>query len=95
MTTKDGFETLAIHAGQEPDPVTGAVVPPIYQVSTFKQDGVGGHMSPPLPTVGLGEPVSRAVLALEKAGAALVHVNGKPSGLLTRQDVLTFLAANT
>jgi cystathionine gamma-synthase len=36
------FETLAIHAGQEPDPVTGAVVPPIYQVSTFKQDGVGG-----------------------------------------------------
>jgi cystathionine gamma-synthase len=37
-----GFETLAIHAGQEPDPATGAVVPPIYQVSTFKQDGVGG-----------------------------------------------------
>jgi cystathionine gamma-synthase len=37
-----GFETLAIHAGQEPDPVTGAVVPPIYQVSTYKQDGVGG-----------------------------------------------------
>jgi cystathionine gamma-synthase len=37
----DGFETLAIHAGQEPDPVTGAVVPPIYQVSTYKQDGVG------------------------------------------------------
>ena len=38
----DGFETLAIHAGQEPDPLTGAVVPPIYQVSTYKQDGVGG-----------------------------------------------------
>jgi cystathionine gamma-synthase len=37
-----GFETLAIHAGQEPDPQTGAVVPPIYQVSTYKQDGVGG-----------------------------------------------------
>lgn len=37
-----GFETRAIHAGQEPDPLTGAVVPPIYQVSTFKQDGVGG-----------------------------------------------------
>ena len=57
-------------------------------------DPVGGHMSPPLPTIGSGEPVSRAVLALEKAGAAVVHVNGKPSGLLTRQDVLTFLAAN-
>jgi cystathionine gamma-synthase len=38
----DGFETLAIHAGQEPDPLTGAVVPPIYQTSTYKQDGVGG-----------------------------------------------------
>lgn len=38
----DGFETRAIHAGQEPDPLTGAVVPPIYQVSTFAQDGVGG-----------------------------------------------------
>ena len=37
-----GFDTLAIHAGQEPDPSTGAVVPPIYQVSTYKQDGVGG-----------------------------------------------------
>jgi cystathionine gamma-synthase len=36
------FETLAIHAGQDPDPLTGAVVPPIYQVSTYKQDGVGG-----------------------------------------------------
>ena len=37
-----GFETLAIHAGQEPDATTGAVVPAIYQVSTYKQDGVGG-----------------------------------------------------
>jgi cystathionine gamma-synthase len=36
------FETLAIHAGQEADAATGAVVPPIYQVSTYKQDGVGG-----------------------------------------------------
>ncbi|MBO0825649.1 MAG: cystathionine gamma-synthase [Actinobacteria bacterium] len=39
---REGFETLAIHAGQEADPATGAVVPPIYQVSTYKQDGVGG-----------------------------------------------------
>ncbi|WP_420035314.1 cystathionine gamma-synthase [Streptomyces sp. cg28] len=37
-----GFETTAIHAGNTADPVTGAVVPPIYQVSTYKQDGVGG-----------------------------------------------------
>ncbi|MGA4902100.1 cystathionine gamma-synthase [Streptomyces griseoincarnatus] len=36
------FETLAIHAGNTADPLTGAVVPPIFQVSTYKQDGVGG-----------------------------------------------------
>ncbi|GAB3646326.1 cystathionine gamma-synthase [Streptomyces sparsus] len=36
------FETVAIHAGQKPDALTGAVVPPIHQVSTYKQDGVGG-----------------------------------------------------
>jgi cystathionine gamma-synthase len=35
------FETLAIHAGQDPEPVTGAVVPPIFATSTYQQDGVG------------------------------------------------------
>ncbi len=39
---KSGFETKAIHAGYEPDAMTGAVNPPIYASSTFKQDGVGG-----------------------------------------------------
>ena len=38
----DRFETLAVHAGAEPDPETGAVVPPIQMSTTFKQDGVGG-----------------------------------------------------
>jgi cystathionine gamma-synthase len=37
-----GFDTLAIHAGQDPDPRTGAVTVPIYATSTYKQDGVGG-----------------------------------------------------
>ncbi|MFJ1745445.1 cystathionine gamma-synthase [Streptomyces sp. NPDC088116] len=41
-TEQHHFETLAIHAGNTADPLTGAVVPPIYQVSTYKQDGVGG-----------------------------------------------------
>ncbi|WP_426309356.1 cystathionine gamma-synthase [Cellulosimicrobium sp. E-16] len=40
--TTTGFSTRAIHAGQDPDATTGAVVPPIHQVSTYKQDGVGG-----------------------------------------------------
>lgn len=35
------FETLAIHAGQEPDPLSGAVMTPIYQTATYAQDGVG------------------------------------------------------
>ncbi|HET6151715.1 MAG TPA: cystathionine gamma-synthase [Marmoricola sp.] len=39
---KSGFETRAIHAGYDPDPTTGAVIPPIYATSTYKQDGVGG-----------------------------------------------------
>ncbi|MGH3620248.1 MAG: cystathionine gamma-synthase [Sciscionella sp.] len=42
-TTRQGFETRAIHAGQEPDPRTGSVIVPIYASSTFAQDGVGGH----------------------------------------------------
>ena len=37
------FETRAIHDGQEPDPATGAVIVPIYQTSTYAQDGVGEH----------------------------------------------------
>ena len=37
-----GFATRAIHVGQEFDPTTGAIIPPIYQTSTFVQDGVGG-----------------------------------------------------
>jgi len=40
-TTAESFETRAIHAGQPSDPRTGAVVPPIFQVSTFHQDAVG------------------------------------------------------
>ena len=39
------FATRAIHAGQEPDPLTGAIIPPIYQASTHVQDGIGGFRS--------------------------------------------------
>ncbi|MCW2802963.1 MAG: cystathionine gamma-synthase [Propionibacteriaceae bacterium] len=42
MSDSAGFSTRAIHAGQDPDPATGAVIPPIYATSTFAQDGVGG-----------------------------------------------------
>ncbi|MBA4811004.1 MAG: PLP-dependent transferase, partial [Acidimicrobiales bacterium] len=36
-----GIETTAIHAGQSPDPITGAVTVPVYQTSTYQQDAVG------------------------------------------------------
>jgi cystathionine beta-synthase len=55
-------------------------------------DPISAHMSAPLPMIGSGEPISAALTALEKAGAALVLVDGKPAGMITRQDVLTFLA---
>jgi cystathionine gamma-synthase len=79
MTSQDGFETLAIHAGQEPDPLTGAVVPPIYQVSTFKQDGVGGlrggyeysRSANPTRTA-----LEQCLTALEGGSAALAFASG-------------------
>jgi cystathionine beta-synthase len=55
-------------------------------------DAVSGLMTPPLPTVGSGEPISAAVAALGQSGAAIVLVDGKPAGMITRQDVLTFLS---
>ncbi len=64
-----GFETLAIHAGQDPDPRTGAVVPPIYQTSTYAQDAVGAPR--------LGYEYSRTANptrdALQECLAALEH----------------------
>ena len=67
--SEPGFETLAIHAGQEPDSLTGAVTVPIYATSTYKQDGVGGLRG--------GYEYSRSAnptrTALEEAMAAVEH----------------------
>src|SRR6202048_3900074 len=43
MTKRQGFSTRAIHAGQEPDPSTGAIMTPIYQTSTYVQQSPGVH----------------------------------------------------
>jgi cystathionine beta-synthase len=51
-------------------------------------DPVERHMSPPLPLVGAGEPLEAARRALEKADAVMVVADGKPSGVLTRHDLL-------
>ena len=55
-------------------------------------DRVEDHMSPVAAGVGAGEPASAAVAALEKADAVVVLEDGKPIGVLTRQDLLGFLA---
>jgi cystathionine beta-synthase len=55
-------------------------------------DPVGDHMSPALPTIGSTESAADAVKLLEGADAALVHEDGKPVGVITRQDVLAYLA---
>jgi cystathionine beta-synthase len=55
-------------------------------------DPVGEHMSPALPTIGSTEAASDAVKLLEAADAVLVQEDGKPVGVLTRQDLLAFLA---
>ncbi|HET6210345.1 MAG TPA: pyridoxal-phosphate dependent enzyme, partial [Jatrophihabitans sp.] len=57
-------------------------------------DPLEKHMSAKLPIIGSGEPVRQAVEALGAADALLVHVDGKPAGVLTRQDLLGHLTAS-
>ncbi len=56
-------------------------------------DRLERHMSPPLPTLGANEPLDTAMSAFADADAALVLVDGKPAGVVTRSDVLAFLGA--
>ncbi len=55
-------------------------------------DALEPHMSASLPIIGSGEPVTAAVAALGSADALLVHIDGKPTGVITRQDLLGHLA---
>lgn len=82
MATPDddrSFDTLAVHAGAEPDELTGAVSPPIYQTSTYAQDGVGRpragyeYARSQNPT---RERLERAVATLEGGSAGIAFASG-------------------
>ena len=86
---------------EEPPVMVGEVVGSIVERDLLNaliagrarpQDPVASLMSPPLPMVGSGEPVSMVVAALEKGGATVVLMDGKPAGMITRQDMLAFLS---
>lgn len=72
------FETLAIHAGQPPDPATGAVMTPIYQTSTYVQDAVGAHKGYEYARTGnpTRTALERCLAALENAAHGLCFSSG-------------------
>src|SRR5918992_1472071 len=88
--SEDRFETLAVHAGADPDPLTGAVVPAIQMSATFKQDGVGGtrlgyeYGRSDNPT---RRALETAIAALEGAPHGLAYA----SGLAATQNVFYLL----
>ncbi|QXG77068.1 cystathionine gamma-synthase [Modestobacter sp. L9-4] len=81
-----GFNTRAIHAGQEPDPATGAVIPPMHLTTTYKQDGVGGlrggyeYSRSANPT---RDTLQTALASLEQGTRAMTFASG-----LAAEDVL-------
>ncbi|NMO51046.1 cystathionine beta-synthase [Actinoplanes sp. TBRC 11911] len=81
----------------EPPVVTGevagsiaekALLDALFSGQAHLHDTIERHMGPSLPVIGGGQPVSEAVALLEKADAAMVLIDGKPAGVLTRQDLL-------
>lgn len=93
MKLKDDarFSTICIHAGQEPDPATGAIITPIYQTSTYVQDGLGqphagfeyGRTQNPTRMA-----LERNVAAIEAGAAAFAFASGMAAidTLLTRLE---------
>jgi cystathionine gamma-synthase len=74
-----GFDSLAVHAGQEFDPTTGAVIPPVHFSSTYAQDGIGGLRGNPTRTA-----LERQIAAIEGG----VHGLSFASGLAAEDALL-------
>ncbi|WP_250001112.1 cystathionine beta-synthase [Actinoplanes sp. M2I2] len=85
----------------EPPVVTGevagsiaekALLDALFTGQAHLHDTIERHMGEPLPMIGGGQPVSEAVSLLERSDAAMVLIDGKPAGVLTRQDLLAHLS---
>jgi cystathionine beta-synthase len=86
----------------EPPVVTGEVAGSIAEKTLLDalfsghahlHDTIEKHMAAPLPMIGGGQRVSEVVALMETSDAAMVLVDGKPKGVLTRQDLLTHLGS--
>ncbi len=84
-----GFETRAVHTGQDPDPITGAVVTPITLSTTFAQDGVGGHKG--FEYSRSGNPTRAALEACVASLEGGRHGLAFASGLAAEDNVLRLL----
>ncbi|WP_309617159.1 cystathionine gamma-synthase [Salinibacterium sp.] len=87
MNDEHAFSTRAIHAGQEFDPTTGAVVPPIYMTSTFVQDGIGGFRGGYEYARG-GNPTRDSLQALLASLEGGAHAYSFASGLAAEDTLL-------
>ncbi|HEX4206589.1 MAG TPA: cystathionine gamma-synthase [Ktedonobacteraceae bacterium] len=85
------FATKAIHAGQEPEPATGAVMTPIYQTSTYAQEGMGGHKGYEYSRTGnpTRSALEACIAALEDGSHGLAFA----SGMAAEHAVLNLLSA--
>jgi cystathionine beta-synthase len=90
--------------GAEPPVMAGEVagsvserelVSAVFEGRAKLADAVSQHMSPPLPLIGAGEPVSTAAKTLRECDAVMVVEEGKPVGVLTRHDLLGYLSDGT
>jgi cystathionine gamma-synthase len=86
----DRIETLVVHAGSEPDPQTGAVVPPIQMSTTFKQDGVG-NLRAGFEYGRSGNPTRRALEEVIAVLEGATHGLAYASGLAATQNLLYLL----
>ena len=86
-----GFETRAIHTGQDPDPTTGAVVTPISLSTTFRQSGVGEHQG--FEYSRSGNPTRAALEACVASLESGTHGLAFASGLAAEDNVLRLLAS--